>query len=209
MEIQNLIKYSVLPLSLAGVQASAATISYYLDQSNGPGDGINYAQVTISDSGDDILFSVQLLTSAFSVSPDANFGLQNFSFNVNDLLTVGPANISTVDPSTWTISTNTNAGGGFGKFDFQLSGTGSDRTDLLTFSITGVSGDTINDYAIGSDLNPSSGEFFAAHIAGFDGKNSITGAQFAGSTAVVPVPAAVWLFGSGLLGLAGIARRRK
>jgi hypothetical protein len=26
---------------------------------------------------------------------------------------------------------------------------------------------------------------------------------------VVPVPAAVWLFGSGLLGLVGIARRKK
>ena len=29
------------------------------------------------------------------------------------------------------------------------------------------------------------------------------------STSAVPVPAAVWLFGSGLLGLAGVARRRK
>ena len=29
------------------------------------------------------------------------------------------------------------------------------------------------------------------------------------NTAVVPVPAAVWLFGSGLLGLAGVARRSK
>ena len=28
-------------------------------------------------------------------------------------------------------------------------------------------------------------------------------------TSEVPVPAAVWLFGSGLLGLAGVARRRK
>jgi hypothetical protein len=26
---------------------------------------------------------------------------------------------------------------------------------------------------------------------------------------VVPIPAAVWLFGSGLLGLAALARRRK
>lgn len=29
------------------------------------------------------------------------------------------------------------------------------------------------------------------------------------SPAAVPVPAAVWLFGSGLVGLAGVARRRK
>ena len=28
-------------------------------------------------------------------------------------------------------------------------------------------------------------------------------------TTVVPVPAAVWLFGSGLLGLIGVARRKK
>ncbi|MCW9006033.1 MAG: VPLPA-CTERM sorting domain-containing protein [Gammaproteobacteria bacterium] len=28
-------------------------------------------------------------------------------------------------------------------------------------------------------------------------------------TTVVPVPAAVWLFGSGLIGLAGFARRKK
>jgi hypothetical protein len=30
-----------------------------------------------------------------------------------------------------------------------------------------------------------------------------------GSWSVVPVPAAVWLFGSGLLGLVGVARRKK
>lgn len=33
--------------------------------------------------------------------------------------------------------------------------------------------------------------------------------EFAGTATVVPVPAAVWLFGSGLLGLVGIARRKK
>ena len=35
------------------------------------------------------------------------------------------------------------------------------------------------------------------------------GVQVSISTSVIPVPAAVWLFGSGLLGLAGIARNRK
>lgn len=30
-----------------------------------------------------------------------------------------------------------------------------------------------------------------------------------GTVSAVPVPAAIWLFGSGLLGLVGVARRRK
>jgi hypothetical protein len=30
-----------------------------------------------------------------------------------------------------------------------------------------------------------------------------------GEQTVIPIPAAVWLFGSGLLGLVGVARRRK
>ncbi len=36
-----------------------------------------------------------------------------------------------------------------------------------------------------------------------------TGGEIRGFLAPVPVPAAVWLFGSGLLGLMGIARRKK
>ena len=38
--------------------------------------------------------------------------------------------------------------------------------------------------------------------------HTLPGSNF-GQTAVIPVPAAVWLFGSGLLGLVGIARRKK
>ena len=41
----------------------------------------------------------------------------------------------------------------------------------------------------------------------FTGSNSGTG-SFTVDTAIVPVPAAVWLFGSGLLGLWGVARRK-
>ncbi|TCT19235.1 VPLPA-CTERM sorting domain-containing protein [Thiobaca trueperi] len=40
------------------------------------------------------------------------------------------------------------------------------------------------------------------------GKNEVT-ATFSSGTAVVPLPAAAWLFGSALLGLVGIARRRQ
>ena len=42
-----------------------------------------------------------------------------------------------------------------------------------------------------------------------DGSLSYTGADLGAGTSPVPVPAAVWLLGSGLAGLAGIGRRRK
>jgi hypothetical protein len=202
------LNFAALALAFFATQASASSISFFLDQSNDLPDGVNYAQVTISDGlAGDIDFSVEVISSAFSVS-GSNFGMQAFAFNYNTLLTVGPGNISNINPASWLITQNQNAGGGFGFFEFQLSGTGATRTSLLEFSITGITGDTVNDYAIGSTLNPSSGQFFAAHIAGFDTTNGVTSAQFAGSTPAVPVPAAVWLFGSGLLGLIGVARRR-
>ena len=61
-------------------------------------------------------------------------------------------------------------------------------------------------------LNYSTGDgvFDSADIA-FFGDIYLVGAWDANSFSVtaVPVPAAVWLFGSGLIGLAGFARRKK
>ena len=215
--VLKVFKFSIFPLLLAGNQVSAATISYYLDQSNDLLDGVNYAQVTISDSATtigDIDFSVELLTSAFTVS-GSNFGLQSFSFNYDPALSIDISNVISINPNVisispliWSVSENANAGGGFGKFGFQLSGTGNSRTELLSFSISGVTGDTINSYATGSDLKPASTEYFAAHIAGFATTDGVTSAQFAGSTPEVPLPAASYLFASGLFGLVVAARRR-
>ena len=201
----------VLLAALGSISAQAATVAYYLDQSNALPDGVNYLKVTISDSSTnlgDIDLRVDVLTSNFP-TPGSNFGMQAFSFNFDNSLSVSSSNITNIDPTSWQVSENQNAGGGFGKFEFQLDGTGATRTEVLTFTISGVSGDTINSYALGSTLNPSSGEFFAAHVADFDSAAyGVDSAQFAGSTPV-PVPAAFWLLGSGLIGLAGVARRRK
>jgi len=49
--------------------------------------------------------------------------------------------------------------------------------------------------------------FFADPNTGIDGQGSFIFSAAAASP--VPVPAAIWLFGSGLLGLVGIARRKK
>ncbi|MCW8933984.1 MAG: VPLPA-CTERM sorting domain-containing protein [Gammaproteobacteria bacterium] len=210
-QISKIILAAIALLAVSTVQA--ASVSYYLDQSNDLLDGTNYLQVTISDSTTvlgDIDFSVDVLSEAFSVSPGANFGMQSFSFNFDDTIAVSATDIINLNPATWMISENQNAGGGFFKFDLQLDGTGGSRTELLSFSISGVDGDMVTSYATGSSLNPSSSEYFAAHVAGFDEINGVTSAQFAGSSlVVVPVPAALWLFGSGLIALAGFARSKK
>lgn len=189
-------------LLLAGA-ANAASVSYYLDQSNDLPNGTNYLQVTIADgAGGDIDFTVEVLTAAYP-TPLSNFGMQEFYFNYDQSLDVDMADIINLDPASWDINEDKNAGGGFGKFNLQAKGSGSSRTELLTFSITGVVGDTVNSYAIGDA--DESGLFFAAHVAGYDdGTSGNTSGKFAGAT-LVPVPAAVWLFGSamGLLGWVG------
>lgn len=185
---------SALMMGITASSSYASLISYNLNQSNALPDGSSYLTVTIEDglSPGDIDFSVLVNTDNFPhVGP--NFGMDNFYFSYNDNLTVDSSNIINLDPDSWTVLTDKNAGAGFGFFDINLKGTGDTRTELLTFSIAGVDGDTIYDYAIGDTL-------FAAHVGG-------SGAMFA--TSPVPIPAAVWLFGSGLVALIGVATNRR
>ena len=199
---------AVLTLNLAGA-ANAASISYYLNQSNAEAswpDGVSYLQVTISDSlsnpGDIEILVTPL--AALTVSAGTNFGIQAFGFNSTRTLTA--ANI--VDPSGWT--TGTGNLDGFGAYQVREDGSGSNRQHPLLLRITGLTGDIVSDYAVAGPGGGQGAYYFAAHVAGMTPVGGETSAYFGGNHTmfqVVPVPAAAWLFGSAL-GLAGFLRRR-
>jgi hypothetical protein len=208
-----------LILAGAGV-ANAASVTYVLDQTNADpvlADGVNYLQVTISDAtfGGDanaIRFDVTAL-GPLTDHADDNFGIQAFGFN-----SVSDADVSGAVaglPAGWTASAG-NTMSAFGVFDVRLSGTGSTRQDpTLTFFITGIDGDTLNDYATLSGGNAGQGnQFFAAHVAGFadldPGDPELTSAFFAGpgDATVIPLPATAWLIAP-MLGVVGWFRRRR
>ena len=191
--------------------------------------GLGQAQAstyTLSDvSSDETLASVLDATISFDVTAGAADG-------GDDLLTITLFNQTTA-PDAYAInevyfnftgasslfgfdSTNTGAGvlndnnvpdsaDGFGDFDahitgFELASGGAEvwQIDLATVGIA------MSDFDVLSSIPPGDiRAFVALKFVQGPGDDSAYGA------AVVPVPAAVWLFGSGLLGLIGVSRRKK
>jgi hypothetical protein len=119
------------------------------------------------------------------------------------------------------INSNSYKAGSNGDFDIRISFAtkGSKRFeagDSATFKITFDPG--TSDLSLGEDsFNFASegkhgGLYTAAHVQGIHDKFSswVTGnPKISMVTAQVPIPGAIWLLGSGLLGLLGIRRRRK
>ncbi|MCR4347381.1 MAG: VPLPA-CTERM sorting domain-containing protein [Sulfuricaulis sp.] len=162
-------------------------------------------QVTLTENGSGVDFLVKTLNPLNSIAGD-HFGIQKFGFN----FTGDSSYEITGLPDYWRAKEDKHMSE-FGMFDIRLQGKGKARTDELSFTVTGAG---LGDFD----------SFFAAHVAGFEwcpddgdkknkwcsGKGCVSSAYFGGGTpVVVPIPAAAWLFGSGLAGLFGLASRRK
>ena len=192
---------------LLSLPAQAAMVSYYLDLNNRGLPDNNYLQVTISENGDDIDFLVEVLGDAFP-HQGRNFGMDRFYFNFeNEDFRLRRSNIVNRDPF-WGVRRYRRADG-FGRYQIMMKGWGHSRTDMLTFSIVGIDGDTPEDYALMKDGRCGSDEFFAAHIAGFYGYGRGIHSAYVAGSSLVPIPGSVVLLSSGLLGLIAIRRRFK
>lgn len=110
---------------------------------------------------------------------------------------------------SWNLDTAT-VGDGTGTQDIWTTGTATANTLGLNpaFSMAGVP-------ITGSDVTGFTGQLVAAGNMGAEWQD-FEGTQYSErydlsivNTSVVPVPASVWLFGSGLIGLIGVARRKK
>jgi hypothetical protein len=204
---------SLTAMLVCAAPVHAASVSYFLDQSNHLPDDTNYLKVTIDDQG--LAGAINFTLDPFDTLSDLSkckLGIVRFGFNGDEL---GKSNITGL-PDGWKLKNEKNIAG-FGRYENVLFG--KPLTGALTFSIVGIDGDSIYSYAESHD--GGNGLFFSALVNGTckhcgddkhedEHRHSRSG-TFGGSTpavTAVPLPTAVWLMGSGLLGLVGVARRK-
>lgn len=198
----------VFTLLLAS-RAEAATVQYMLDQSNTLEDDIDYLLVTISDNQPGQLDFTVETQSALSDIAGSNFGIASFGFNLDSAIDLSGDSFRL--PDKWKLQFDKGMSEA-GKFDVRLLGTGQARQDPLQFSILGLGLENIIP-GFASHVAGFEMEYYGieGHHHGFKGEHGVSSAFFYGDRLVtaVPVPAAFWLFGSGMLLLGRVATRRR
>jgi hypothetical protein len=140
-----------------------------------------------------------IFTSANGTANNANVtqilsNMQAFLNGLNGDVTQGTGGLFGLTTASETSSASVSAGIAENRYTFwtnmDFSPLGSSAVQLFGFTGNGGTG-KLQSYILGTVTLGTNGTL-----------------QITGNTASVPLPAAVWLFGSGLLGLFGVARRR-
>ena len=212
---------------LAGLnQAQALTINFSGESSDATNPGFLTAIMNLdvtATSGNDLL----TVTLDNLSDTTGEIGSQNGGFTLSETFFnfTGDSSALALDPAAQgsaTLSTNQSADG-FGTFDVKLDfvvpgndGVLPGATGIWTIDLGGT-GFSMADFNLLSDPQPGNNPQLAALFFSkgpCDSEEPNAGdpslcMEDSAYAAPVPVPAAVWLFGSGLLGLVGMARRKK
>jgi len=181
-------------LSAIGNSIFAQSVNLSADASNGSSASINaLGSITIVAHSGYSFDSMQVAQFG-----DYSLSGAGASINVSGTLSVEDSNNST------TSSSNTLSISGLGLNDSQTH----EWQAIAGFDLSSAMWSNVSSIELSLDTLLS-----ASTLS--NGESAFTESKFVGGgmvtieTTVVPVPAAVWLFGSGLLGLASIARRPK
>jgi hypothetical protein len=184
----------ILGFVLPGGPATAAVINLDLANNASPTDS-PWATVTIDELvNGDIRFTVALSDSADF--DKGQVSIEQFGLNTEG---IDLDSLSFIDISAgFSVNTKGSTMTKFGRFDLSVFGEKGYGFDPVAFTIV-ANGDNIATY---TSALTNKGFLFSAKLS--------KGAPMAFiATTAVPIPAAAWLFVSGLIGLVGIARRKK
>ena len=200
MKTNNIISSLLCGMCMfAGQQAFANT--YFLNQSNTLADGIDYAKVDVTENAGNLNFTVTALEPS-------NWKFSKFYFNLGG--TTGAITLTGL-PSGWNADTDQNVSQ-FGVFSDGAKGKGNSLQSIFSFTADGT-----NTLSFANLLANDEGWIFAAHVQCQSKKNNpcsgvdgISSHQIAGpEISPVPIPGAIWLFGTALMGFVSMSSRRK
>lgn len=189
--------------------SSGGNTSYIIGELNGK---IYRNWFAFDLSGINLLAGESIISASLTVVKGSYFGdaqegwaLTSIESNVSDLID-GTGDGLTIfndlaDGSAYGAATLTAAGGTGSLINVNL--TGADAITDIDSSLASLDGL----FAIGGYLSTIDSINQEVLFSGTGGPNFFKSVLTI-ETTVVPVPAAVWLFGSGLLGLVGLARRK-
>ena len=208
--------FAIAAFGLFSLQASAATVSFGLNVEfsggSSPSGPTDWMTLTFEDvAADTVRLTIDNggLTSPEFVS-DVYFNVDNgidaTSLTFDYVSGEAYWKLHDDNPSESTAQLKAD-GDGFFDVRFEFKTSNNQRFEAGATSVYDISGTGLDalDFLFLSEPGGGNGSYYAAaHVQGIGPSD---GSGWIG--APVPVPAAVWLFGSGLLGLVGIARRKR